>query len=282
MQPAIDFGINYFRRVLLNGRVGHAYLLSGLSGDAATETARRIAQVLLCPQQGCGNCGVCQTIMDGNCSDLHILQTPADKRVIKIDDIRNTVIREASLKTYASKRKVFLIIDADSMNDAAANCFLKTLEEPPGDSVMLLMSNRPESIPQTITSRCFRLRLATGVSEQSERIDADEKSEAVRLLAGTLPEGALDLADRFSKLCEAEALDQRRQLALELLDSVMLECRNGLMGKGPFAELDEEVLLDSVNLASNAQRSIDSNAGLDMVIDDFVTKFSLNSSGIIV
>ncbi len=275
MTSASNFCVEYFRRVKAGGRLGHAYLLGGLSGDPAAAAGFAAARVILCPQDGCGACTVCRAIDAGASPDLHVLRAPADKRIIKVDAVREVILREASMKSHSCDQKVFLLVDAHEMNDAAANCFLKTLEEPPGNSVMLLMSDRSDKLPPTIASRCFRLRLTGSVEGTESLLDAGSVGAIVHRMATEPLETNLEIAESIGALCKGENLDQRRRLALEFLDTIMVHCRHGLEAKGPLAAVDSEILFDQIDRVADAQRWIDSNVNAGLVFDDFVTKFLL-------
>ena len=141
---------------------------------------------------------------------------PADKsRQIKTKVI-DGIIEAAAVTPLEATRKVFIILDADRLNLAAANKFLKTLEEPPGGSVFLLVSSRPDVLPATVLSRCQRLRFSrlpqdviVSILERKHGIGPDDAHVAARLSGGRAGR-ALDLA-----------VTDRRQSALALLDRLM-------------------------------------------------------------
>jgi len=106
----------------------------------------------------CDICDSCLKIESGSHPDL-LLITPEDRQ-IKIDEIR--LIDEAlSFRPFEGRKKIVIIDDADAMNIAAANAFLKTLEEPPEDSVIILISSKSDRLPATILSRCSRVNFVT-------------------------------------------------------------------------------------------------------------------------
>ncbi|MDY0268024.1 DNA polymerase III subunit delta' [Trichloromonas sp.] len=143
------------RRALAHGRLAHAYLFEGPEGVGKRLMATALVRALFCAEgTGCGRCPACRKIDHHNHPDLHILE--ADGQTIKIEQVR-ALQKELTFRPLEGPRKVCLIDGAERMNAAAANSLLKTLEEPSGDALLILLSSRPESILSTIRSRCQRL-----------------------------------------------------------------------------------------------------------------------------
>ena len=164
-----------------NGRVAHAYLFVGPRALGKSETALAVAKLLKCESviDGvfCDKCSVCVKITHGHHPDVHVI-TADDTGSIKIDAIRGA-IRSLGLKPFEGRVKVFIIQDAENLTPEAANCLLKTLEEPAGNSVLLLTTAFPERSLDTIVSRCQRIQfcpLPVGNLEsqlQTERLGQD-------------------------------------------------------------------------------------------------------------
>ena len=138
------------------------------------------------PVDACDQCESCLKINAGSHPDL-LLVAPEDRQ-IKIDEIR--LIDDAlSFRPFEGRTKIVIVDDADTMNIAAANAFLKTLEEPPGDSVLILISSRPDRLPATIRSRCSRVNffpLSLGPCKQvlREKVPDEELETLARLSMG--------------------------------------------------------------------------------------------------
>lgn len=136
------------------GRVVHAYLFCGPAGDKGA-VADAFARALLCssPRQGdsCGECRPCRQVLHGNHPDLHRIGPSGT--VIRIEQIRQ-MQRLVLYRSYQGGRKVFILEPAESMTAEAANSLLKTLEEPPANTVFVLVSDRPGACLPTILSRC--------------------------------------------------------------------------------------------------------------------------------
>ena len=142
-------------RALAHGRLAHAYLFSGPDGIGKRLMALALARAVVCHEQrGCGDCVACRKIDHHNHPDLHILEPQGTS--IKIEQIR-VIQRELSLKPLEAPRKICLIDQAELMTVGAANALLKTLEEPRGDTLLILISAQPNRLLETIRSRCQQL-----------------------------------------------------------------------------------------------------------------------------
>jgi len=138
-----------------NDKVSHAYLFAGPEGVGKATTALAFARALLCagPVGGdaCGECRECRQVEHSSHPDFYCLSP--DGLSIKIEQVRE-IQRKAVFRSYQGGRKVFLIEQAEAMTAEAANCLLKILEEPPGGTVFILLSARPQALLPTVLSRC--------------------------------------------------------------------------------------------------------------------------------
>ena len=155
-----------FRKRLQGDRLAHAFLLSGQPGTGKQGLAMEMAAALLCLENSlpaCGSCRSCQLLVSGAHPDFRILSFELNKSgklrtEIVIDQVRQ-LISFLQLTTTISEKKVALVQPAEAMNRNAANALLKTLEEPPGDAVIILLSHDPSRLPVTIRSRCQKLQV---------------------------------------------------------------------------------------------------------------------------
>lgn len=162
------------RRALESGRVAHAYAFIGPPGSGRTSAALVFAGALLCANGGCGACRDCRLAAARQHPDLHVIEpTPPEKNpkgtpLIRLDEIHE-LERQASLRPAMAARKVFVIDDAERMTVEGPQAFLKTLEEPPARTVMILILPTSRALPATILSRCqpvrFHLREDTAAAE---------------------------------------------------------------------------------------------------------------------
>ena len=152
-------------RSLERNRLAHAYLFSGDSLDELEVMARTLAQALNCASartagkrslHSCGRCDSCRRIERDVHPDVLWVRPESKSRVITIDQMRD-LMHTVHLKPTAAEFKVCVVVAADRLNPQAGNAFLKTLEEPPADSILILLTTEPQRILETVLSRCLRL-----------------------------------------------------------------------------------------------------------------------------
>ena len=143
------------RLALKNKRLAHAYLFEGPEGVGKKLMALALARALFCEVgEGCGECAACRKVDHLNHPDLHLLV--ADGALIKIDQVRK-LQQDIALRPLEADIRICLIDGAETLNTAAANALLKTLEEPLPGTLLILLSAKPEMLLDTIQSRCQRL-----------------------------------------------------------------------------------------------------------------------------
>ena len=205
-QPGWNFvghehALDLLHRTLAAQQVRHAYLFTGPEHIGKTLLALRFAQTLLCtggpdpavaPLVPCNKCLSCRKVMHGNHPDLHIITRSPDRQFILIEQIR-ALQSDSARKTLEGRRNVFIIEDAHEMNLEAANCLLKTLEEPEPDVILLLTAPDPGLLLPTILSRVQQVTLhlltATQIKSALERqwgVDQDEATLIATLAAGRM------------------------------------------------------------------------------------------------
>jgi DNA polymerase-3 subunit delta' len=215
-----DALVEGFRRAVRRGRLAHAYLFTGPPGVGKRLFGLELAKALLCETapagslEACDPCPACVQVEAGTHPDFYPAARPADALEFPIDLMRS-LCQGFALKPARGRGKVVLIDDADDLNEESANCFLKTLEEPPPRSVLILVGSSPDRQLPTIVSRCQVIRfapLAPGlVAEVLRAQGVDDASQVDRLarLSGGSPGMAQVLAD--------PALGQFRRRLLEAL-----------------------------------------------------------------
>ena len=153
------------QRSLASGRLGHACLFAGNSLEELESLARTLAKTLNCQNpiksngaavDCCDECSSCRKIGNDSHADIHWARPESKSRIVTVEQLRE-LMREIQLKPTEAEHKVAIITAADRLNIQAANAFLKTLEEPPANSVLILLSIEPQRILETILSRCLRL-----------------------------------------------------------------------------------------------------------------------------
>jgi DNA polymerase III subunit delta' len=180
--------LGLLRRSLGTGRVAHAYAFIGPEGSGRTTAALGFAQALLCEHGGgseptaCGACRACRMVETRAHPDLHVIEptppshNPKGARAIRIDAIRE-LERQASLRAVMGSRKVFILADADRMTGDSPQAFLKTLEEPPAHTVLILVLGRARAVPATVLSRCQLVRFHPAQGEAGVEAAAGGVSE---------------------------------------------------------------------------------------------------------
>ncbi len=193
--------IDMLRRTLLAQQMRHAYLFTGPPRIGKSLLAQRFAQTLLCtggedkniaPADPCNVCLSCRKVLHGNHPDVHHISRPTDKQFIVIDQVRE-LQNSASRRTMEGRRNIFILDNAHEMNVQAANCLLKTLEEPEQDVVLLLTVPDVGLLLPTILSRVqlIQMQLLTAsqiqsaLSEQWE-VEPDEAKLIAALAAGRM------------------------------------------------------------------------------------------------
>lgn len=223
-------------------RLAHALLLHGTEGIGVPEFATEVAAYRLCfnpvihegvqteadaGQAGhCGQCKSCALLQSGTHPDLKILEPEGAAQIIKVDQVRE-LVNFMSQTPQIGDWKVAVIRPAHRMNTNAANALLKVLEEPPGQSLLLLASERPQMLLPTVRSRCAQIRLPGPNAEQTESclmtagVDAEAGLEAVNKL-GQKPLQILDWlnTDRMSSWqlfsSQIDALETRKANAVNV------------------------------------------------------------------
>lgn len=160
-----DHCIDILKRTLAAGRIANAYLFSGVEGCGKSLTARAFVAAIYCRSGGCGECGVCRRVMEWNHPDLHMIRT--DDTVIKIAQIRE-LQQQLALRPCEAPRRACIIDGAEKLNQSSGNALLKTLEEPPGDAVLILLTTNEDGVLPTIRSRC-RAMTFSSIPEQTVR-----------------------------------------------------------------------------------------------------------------
>lgn len=203
-------------QLLRSRRLPHAVLITGMAGLGKRHLSEALVQAVLCnsaDSRPCGACKSCQLLIAGSHPDLRIVEPEDKSKAVKIDQIRG-LVRFLSGTSQQGGWKCVIVDPADSMNPYAANALLKSLEEPPGDSLIVLVSSNPGRLLPTLRSRC---RLIT--------MDLPSREQALTWLEPRVGERAVDLLDfargaplRALSAYESNALEGRAEMLAALLD----------------------------------------------------------------
>ena len=153
-----DNPVSILQSYLERNRLAGGYLFTGPEGVGKKLTAKILAKTLNCQEGGldsCDRCPSCLKIEKDQHPDVHLIES--DGQEIKIESIRQ-LQREISFRPYEGKKKVFIIDKAHTLNPESSNALLKILEEPPKDSVIILVTDKPNLLFKTIISRCKAIK----------------------------------------------------------------------------------------------------------------------------
>lgn len=203
----------HFKNAIKLNRISHAYILNGERGMGKKTVARAFSMTLMCENHGespCMKCHACKQIMTDNNPDVRWV-THDKPNVISVDEVRRQINTDVQIKPYSSNYKIYIVDDADKMNQAAQNALLKTIEEPPSYVVILLLTVNKDMLLSTILSRCVSMELRALGKRQVERYlvekagIVDYKAREVSDFAGGNIGKAIRLAssDDFMELKES-------------------------------------------------------------------------------
>jgi DNA polymerase III subunit delta' len=251
--PGQEQAVNFLARAIRHPH--HAYLYSGPEGSGKRLAMRAFAAALLCPQGGCGQCRACRLALSESHPNMLILEPTGPDILVGKDASDQNTARWFASRAYLTPpepgRKVMVVLQADRLRVEAADVLLKVVEEPPQDTVFILLSARPDDLPDTIRSRCQEIgfpplseefvvgtlvaegmeeerarlacRLAGGNLGRARRLARDERQLAFReaaleaaRLAGAGAAGALAAAERLA----SAAKEFRASLAEELSEEL--------------------------------------------------------------
>src|SRR5689334_21530250 len=214
--------VDLLRRSVRSGKTAHAYIFEGPTGCGRRKAALALIQALFwgnAADDACGVCPSCRKVAGNSHGDIHIVEPLPDKRDITIAQLRE-IQRELALRPYEAPRKACIMEPADRMNPNSANSFLKTLEEPPGNAIIILVTENADMLLPTIRSRCQLVRFAPLSPEHVrlllERSGMDSTSAS---LLSQLAEGSMQKALELDN----EALDIRREKMIKHLSGLSLD-----------------------------------------------------------
>ena len=208
----------FLKNVMAGEKIPHAYLFAGIPGVGKTSMAMALAMALNCSSpvegEGCMNCTACRQLRSGNSPDFLLIARHPDKKNILIEQMQE-FNRKLSFAPFGMYR-VSVVQEAETMTAEAANCLLKTLEEPPAGNIIILNAVEPLELLPTIVSRCQRVPFQPlsieGMSNwlvQQEDMDKDTARVLARISGGSL--------GRVLKMHESDFLEKRQKWLQMLL-----------------------------------------------------------------
>ena len=211
----------HFQNAAATGKVSHAYILSGEEGMGKKTLANAFAMTLLCEEGGrepCMQCHACKQVLSGNHPDL-IYVTHEKPASMGVDDIREQLINDITIKPYSSAYKIYIIPDANKMTEQAQNALLKTIEEPPEYAVILLITENSKNLLDTIQSRCITLNTRPLTKAEIKeyliknlQMDEDQADIAAAFCQGNVGKAIHFSSDQNFQEMKAETLSLLKQI----------------------------------------------------------------------
>lgn len=255
------------RDAVKSGIVSHAYIIEGDNNVDKMGFAKAFAKALICrqmPGEGCGRCIECRKIEDDNYEDLYIVE-PEDttQRKTGTSTIKDAQIEELQVRLKerptAGDHNIAIISGGDTMTQRAQTRFLKTLEEPPAGTVIMILSENSEELLPTIVSRCVNIRLYDiNAGEESTDTSADRVLQMIMSRAY--------FADIKNEL---DGSIKTRQDAYSFLDSMESVIGSTVRGTGPL-EIAPDGARESTGLIEETRRDIKLGAGYNYMIRKLV------------
>ena len=199
-------------------KISHAYIINGEKSSGKEFIARVFAMTLQCEKGGtepCQECHSCKQALSDNQPDI-IYVSHEKPNTISVDDIRTQLNNDIVIKPYSSKHKIYIVDEAEKMNQQAQNALLKTIEEPPAYAVIMLLTTNADSFLQTIRSRCITLNLKSVKNDVIKSYLMTEKK---------IPDYQADVCAAFAqgvvgkaiKLASSDDFNELKESALSLI-----------------------------------------------------------------
>ena len=233
--------LGILKKSIESARIGHAYLFTGADRETLDRAAVAFAKSVNCTQathasepspsnvaEYCDHCTTCEQISADHHGDVQWIPPESKSRLITLPQIRQ-LMETLHLKANDARTKVWMIADADRMNQQSANAFLKTLEEPPENSLMILLSTQPDRLLETIQSRCLRLNFP-GDSSSTMKSEHQSWLEVFARQLAAKDSGMLDRYKALDTLMEKLA-EARHQIEDGLKDRFLGDLPNDVEPK---------------------------------------------------
>lgn len=217
--------VTHLKNALIKNQIAQAYMLIGEPGMGKKTIATAFAESILCEErkpgeyEHCGSCQSCHQVETGNHPDC-IFVSHEKPEVITVDEIREQLVSDVDIKPYQGSRKVYIVPDAEKMNEQAQNALLKTLEDPPEYAVIILLAANADMMLQTILSRSIKLPLSPLPDEVIE--DKLIKNYAQpKYRASSIVKFARGNLGRAIEMSENDDFIEDKNLAAEIMKKVV-------------------------------------------------------------
>lgn len=228
------------------GRVFHAYIITGDRKENLEKFAEDFISAVLCENGGCGTCRICKKIAARNHSDVLWIK-PEDGHQFLNEQVEESQ-RFLMRKPIEGDRKICVMSDADMMTDSAQNRLLKTLEEPPEGAILLLLADNTEKFKQTVISRCVLHRMAA-----PDNVPGEKASKLAEEL-----EEMINRGEMFYKLkAFAGKVGEDKELTIEVLDALERMYRDMLIAGD--RKYSPDTIFENVEIIEEAKQRINRN-----------------------
>lgn len=273
-------------RAVIENKVSHSYMFVGIEGIGKQMTAKSMAQMILCTnetQKGCHQCKSCIEFMSNNHPDYLYLEP--DGNSIKIEQIRY-LQRKIQEKPIISNKKVYIINDADKMTTEAQNCLLKTLEEPPEYSTIILIGSNENAFLNTIKSRCMKIAFqpieAKYIKQYMEENYgmANISQNMLEAFQGSLGKAIIlkDKREQYETIEDmVEKLDKTDMTELIKLAEPLYQSKDEIINILDYINIillrlakENTQYANCIDIIENTKKRLNQNANYDMCIDNMI------------
>ena len=268
------------KKTINTKKIANSYIFSGIEGIGKRQFAREFAKNIMCLQGGdckdtCESCKKFEEKSNPNYEEINSNEYKKD--IITIDQIREKIVNKAYEKPIISNKKVYVINDADKMNEPAQNALLKTLEEPPQYVVIILIVSNDNAILPTIKSRCVIVKFNSLTNDEIKKIIGNVSDEELEILNGSL-KGYSKIEEKVVQYKEIKKIIER--LKNDQLIDVLNNSDILYQGKDEAINLlnymniylFKENLFDEIKYVEEAKKKILYNNNYEMTIDNLLMK----------
>lgn len=268
------------KKTINTKKIANSYIFSGIEGIGKRQLAREFAKNIMCLQGGdckdtCESCKKFEEKSNPNYEEINSNEYKKD--IITIDQIREKIVNKAYEKPIISNKKVYVINDADKMNEPAQNALLKTLEEPPHYVVIILIVSNDNAILPTIKSRCVIVKFNSLTNDEIKKIIGNVSDEELEILNGSL-KGYSEIEEKVVQYKEIKNTIERlkNDQLLDVLNNsdILYQGKDEAINLLNYMNiyLFKENLFDEIKYVEEAKKKILYNNNYEMTIDNLLMK----------
>ena len=268
------------KKTINTKKIANSYIFSGIEGIGKRQLAREFAKNIMCLQGGdckdtCESCKKFEEKSNPNYEEINSNEYKKD--IITIDQIREKIVNKAYEKPIISNKKVYVINDADKMNEPAQNALLKTLEEPPQYVVIILIVSNDNAILPTIKSRCVIVKFNSLTNDEIKKIIGNVSDEELEILNGSL-KGYSEIEEKVVQYKEIKNTIERlkNDQLLDVLNNsdILYQGKDEAINLLNYMNiyLFKENFFDEIKYVEEAKKKILYNNNYEMTIDNLLMK----------